>query len=53
MHEPKQTCTNYVKAHLALNKYPRRIRFPEERPKTAAGKIKRFELCNLQQNQII
>lgn len=36
----------YVKANLALYKYPRWIRFLDELPKTATGKIKRFELRN-------
>jgi len=35
---------NFVKASLALYKYPRWIRFLDELPKTATGKIKRFEL---------
>lgn len=37
----------YVKTHLALYKYPRWIRFLDELPKTATGKIKRFELRTL------
>jgi benzoate-CoA ligase len=37
----------YVKVNLALYKYPRWIRFLDELPKTATGKIKRFELRNL------
>lgn len=36
----------YVKSELALYKYPRWIRFLDELPKTATGKIKRFELRN-------
>ncbi len=40
----------YVKAKLAHYKFPRWIRFVEELPKTATGKIKRFELRNLLQN---
>lgn len=40
---------DYVKAHLALYKYPRWIRFLEELPKTPTGKIKRFELRNMLQ----
>ncbi|MBI2355042.1 MAG: benzoate-CoA ligase family protein [Deltaproteobacteria bacterium] len=39
----------YVKANLALYKYPRWIRFMDELPKTATGKMKRFELRNLLQ----
>ena len=37
----------FVKASLALYKYPRWIRFLDELPKTATGKIKRFELRTL------
>ena len=37
----------FVKASLALYKYPRWIRFLDELPKTATGKFKRFELRNL------
>lgn len=36
----------YVKKSLALYKYPRWIKFLDELPKTATGKIKRFELRN-------
>ena len=35
---------NYVKAKLALYKYPRWIEFLAELPKTATGKIQRFKL---------
>jgi benzoate-CoA ligase len=41
---------NFVKSKLALYKYPRWIRFLDELPKTATGKIKRFELRNLVQS---
>lgn len=41
----------FVKSSLALYKYPRWIRFLDELPKTATGKIKRFELRNLLQSQ--
>lgn len=41
----------FVKSKLALYKYPRWIRFLDELPKTATGKIKRFELRNLVQSQ--
>lgn len=41
----------HVKSRLALYKYPRWIRFIDELPKTATGKIKRFELRNLLQSQ--
>ncbi|WP_226373938.1 AMP-binding enzyme [Citrifermentans bemidjiense] len=37
----------YVKKSLALYKYPRWIKFMDELPKTATGKIKRFELRNM------
>lgn len=40
----------FVKSKLALYKYPRWIRFLDELPKTATGKIKRFELRNLVQH---
>lgn len=43
----------FVKSKLALYKYPRWIRFLDELPKTATGKIKRFELRNLQQSQAL
>ncbi|MFH1134696.1 MAG: benzoate-CoA ligase family protein [Pseudomonadota bacterium] len=36
----------YVKTNLARYKYPRWIEFVDELPKTATGKIKRFELRN-------
>lgn len=42
---------DFVKSALALYKYPRWIRFVDELPKTATGKIKRFELRNLIQHQ--
>jgi benzoate-CoA ligase len=34
----------HVKALLAPHKYPRRIEFLDELPKTATGKIQRFKL---------
>ena len=34
----------HVKQHLAPYKYPRRIEFVAELPKTATGKIQRFRL---------
>lgn len=37
----------FVKSRLALYKYPRWVRFVDELPKTATGKIRRFELRNL------
>ncbi len=37
----------FVKSSLALYKYPRWVRFLDELPKTATGKIRRFELRNL------
>jgi benzoate-CoA ligase len=42
--EMEQELKDFVKASLALYKYPRWIRFLDELPKTATGKIKRFEL---------
>ncbi|HJV67330.1 MAG TPA: benzoate-CoA ligase family protein [Geomonas sp.] len=54
LNEPQQASAEmesqlqeYVKSSLALYKYPRWIRFIDELPKTATGKIKRFELRNL------
>ena len=35
---------DYIKVHLAPYKYPRWIRFVDELPKTATGKIQRFKL---------
>lgn len=35
---------NHVKASIAPYKYPREIRFIEALPKTATGKIQRFQL---------
>ncbi len=34
----------FVKQHAALHKYPRAVVFVDQLPKTATGKIKRFEL---------
>ncbi len=54
LHTPSEEMENelkeYVKANLALYKYPRWIHFIDELPKTATGKIKRFELRNLVQS---
>jgi benzoate-CoA ligase len=38
----------FVKERLAPYKYPRRIDFMDELPKTATGKIQRFKLRELQ-----
>lgn len=38
----------YVKTHLAPFKYPRQIRFIDELPKTATGKIQRFRLRQME-----
>ena len=43
---------DFVKSSLALYKYPRWIRFLDELPKTATGKIKRFELRHLVNGQV-
>lgn len=40
----EQELKNYVKHQLAHYKFPRWIEFMEELPKTATGKLKRFEL---------
>ena len=37
---------NHVKETTAPYKYPRRIEFVDELPKTASGKIRRIELRN-------
>jgi acetyl-CoA synthetase len=42
--ELKKEIQNYVKVHTAPYKYPRRIDFLKELPKTISGKIKRNEL---------
>jgi 4-hydroxybenzoate-CoA ligase len=42
--EIEKEIKDYVKARLAHYKYPRWIAFLDELPKTATGKIKRFEL---------
>ena len=44
---------DFVKSSLALYKYPRWIRFLDELPKTATGKIKRFELRNLVNGPVV
>ncbi len=43
----EQELKNYVKQQLAHYKFPRWIHFMEELPKTATGKLKRFELRKL------
>lgn len=42
---------DYVKSELAHYKYPRWIHFVEDLPKTATGKVKRFELKNLEEQK--
>ena len=42
--EMKKEIQNYVKTHTAPYKYPRRIEFVTELPKTTSGKIKRSDL---------
>jgi len=42
----KQALQDHVKATTAPYKYPRRIDFVEDLPKTASGKVKRAELRN-------
>ncbi|TAL81714.1 MAG: benzoate-CoA ligase family protein [Candidimonas sp.] len=44
----KTALQSYVKEHLAPFKYPRQIRFTEELPKTATGKIQRFRLRQME-----
>ena len=39
-----ETLKAFVKDQLAPHKYPREIRFIDELPKTATGKIQRFKL---------
>ncbi len=41
----------YVKKELAHYKFPRWIHFVEELPKTATGKVKRFELKKVEENK--
>ncbi len=41
----------FVKDKLAPYKYPRRIEFVDELPKTATGKIQRFKLRNLEKSR--
>ncbi|MBT1076484.1 benzoate-CoA ligase family protein [Geobacter grbiciae] len=54
-HQPSPEMENelkeYVKTTLAMYKYPRWIRFIDELPKTATGKIKRFELRTMIQKE--
>lgn len=45
--ELEKEIKEYVKSSLAHYKFPRWIRFLDELPKTATGKIKRFELRKL------
>lgn len=45
--EMEKELQDYVKSALALYKYPRWVKFIDELPKTATGKIKRFELKKL------
>jgi benzoate-CoA ligase len=44
----REQLQRYVKTHLAPFKYPRQIRFIEELPKTATGKIQRFRLRQME-----
>ena len=41
LHRTKKEIQNYVKQHTAPYKYPRKIVFREELPKTISGKIQR------------
>jgi benzoate-CoA ligase len=43
----------YVKKDLAHYKFPRWIHFVEDLPKTATGKVKRFELKKLEEEKVI
>ena len=43
------TLQAFVKERLAPYKYPRRIQFVDELPKTATGKIQRFKLREKEQ----
>jgi len=42
---------DYTKKHTAPYKYPRKIEFIEELPKTSSGKIRRIELRNLEKER--
>ncbi|MCL1803129.1 MAG: AMP-binding protein [Eubacteriaceae bacterium] len=46
----KAEIQNYVKTHTAPYKYPRRVEFLEELPKTISGKIKKAELRSMMSN---
>jgi len=42
---------NYVKQNTAPYKYPRKIEFIDELPKTSSGKVRRIELRELEKNR--
>lgn len=42
--EPKKNLQEHVKTLTAPYKYPRKIKFLSELPKTTSGKIRRIEL---------
>src|SRR5699024_4780518 len=42
---------DYTKKHTAPYKYPRRIEFIDELPKTSSGKIRRIELRDLEKER--
>jgi benzoate-CoA ligase len=46
--EMANTIKQHVKENLALFKYPRWVEFIDDLPKTATGKIRRFELRKLE-----
>ncbi len=43
-----KTLQNFVKEHIAPYKYPRRIEFVDELPRTQTGKVQRFRLRELE-----
>jgi 4-hydroxybenzoate-CoA ligase len=51
--ELEKEIKTYVKKDLAHYKFPRWIHFVEDLPKTATGKVKRFELKKLEEEKVI
>jgi len=48
----KKEIQEYVKKELAHYKYPRWIYFVDDLPKTATGKVKRFELKEIEEKRL-
>jgi len=51
--ELEKEIKTYVKKELAHYKFPRWIYFVDDLPKTATGKVKRFELKNLEEEKMM